>query len=109
MAEPFIYTRASGTVLNAGANRTLSVNFSPADATNYNAVNGTTVQITVNKATPVITWANPANITYGTALSDTQLNATCNVADIGSHCIVKSKEFNIGPKQTLQNNFNTTA
>jgi hypothetical protein len=35
-----------------------------------------TFTITVNKATPVITWANPADITYGTALSATQLNAT---------------------------------
>jgi hypothetical protein len=29
--------------------------------------------------TPIITWANPAAITYGTALSGTQLNATANV------------------------------
>jgi PKD repeat protein len=36
--------------------------------------------ITVVKATPVITWANPAAITYGTALSGTQLNANANVA-----------------------------
>jgi len=33
----------------------------------------------LNKATPVITWANPADIVYGTALSG-QLNATANVA-----------------------------
>ncbi|NEU06847.1 hypothetical protein GZH53_00850, partial [Flavihumibacter sp. R14] len=32
--------------------------------------------LTVNKANQVITWANPANITYGTLLSATQLNAT---------------------------------
>ena len=31
---------------------------------------------TVNKVTPVISWSNPADITYGTALSGTQLNAT---------------------------------
>ena len=30
-------------------------------------------------ATPVITWANPATIYYGTALSSTQLNASANV------------------------------
>ena len=39
----------------------------------------TTVTLTVLKATPVITWANPADITYGTALSATQLNATATV------------------------------
>src|SRR5206468_1323016 len=34
----------------------------------------------VTKADQVITWANPADIVYGTALSDTQLNATVTVA-----------------------------
>ena len=31
-------------------------------------------------ATPTITWPNPADITYGTALGSTQLDATANVA-----------------------------
>jgi hypothetical protein len=31
------------------------------------------------KVTPVITWATPAAISYGTPLSATQLNATANV------------------------------
>ena len=33
----------------------------------------------MNQATPTITWATPAAITYGTALSATQLNATSSV------------------------------
>ncbi len=33
-----------------------------------------------SKLTPVITWANPAGIAYGTELSAAQLNATANVA-----------------------------
>jgi hypothetical protein len=37
------------------------------------------VLATVGKATPTITWANPAPITYGTALSSDQLNATASV------------------------------
>ena len=32
--------------------------------------------LTVGKATPVVTWANPAGISYGTALSSTQLDAS---------------------------------
>ena len=36
--------------------------------------------ISVNRATPTITWSPPAAITYGTALSATQLNATGSVA-----------------------------
>src|SRR5204862_6504562 len=38
------------------------------------------VKINVLKATPVITWATPAPIVYGTALSSAQLNATANIA-----------------------------
>ena len=34
----------------------------------------------MNKATPAITWAAPAAIPYGTALSATQLNASSTVA-----------------------------
>ena len=36
--------------------------------------------LTVNQAVPVITWPTPAAISYGTALSATQLDATANVA-----------------------------
>ena len=67
-----------GTILNAGATQTLSVTFTPTDAANYTTAT-TTVAINVLKATPTITWANPADITYGTALGATQLNATANV------------------------------
>ena len=38
------------------------------------------VSYTVVKATPTITWPAPAAISYGTALSSAQLNATANVA-----------------------------
>jgi hypothetical protein len=40
------------------------------------SVNGT---LTVTKALPVIAWAAPAAITYGTSLSSSQLNATASV------------------------------
>lgn len=53
--------------------------FTPTDTVNYQATSGT-VSVTVAKATPVITWATPAAVTYGTALSSTQLNATSTVA-----------------------------
>jgi molybdopterin/thiamine biosynthesis adenylyltransferase len=35
--------------------------------------------LTVGQATPIITWTNPAPITYGAPLSSNQLNATANV------------------------------
>ncbi len=73
----FVYSPASGTVLSAGS-QTLNVTFTPTDTTDYNTATATAT-LTVNKATPLITWAAPAAITYGTALSATQLDATANV------------------------------
>jgi Flp pilus assembly CpaE family ATPase len=73
----FDYSPAAGTLLTAGV-QTLSVTFTPNDITDYTTVQGE-VPLTVTKATPVITWAKPAPITYGTALSATQLNATASV------------------------------
>src|SRR6185312_6645188 len=74
----FVYSPAVGTVLSAGSNQTLSVTFTPADAANYSGATVTTT-ITVLKASTTITWSAPADITYGTALGATQLNATANV------------------------------
>ena len=77
VAGTFVYTPAAGTVLTAGS-QTLSVTFTPTDSTDYTRHG--TVTLTVNKATPAITWATPAAIPYGTALSATQLNASSTVA-----------------------------
>jgi len=78
VAGTFVYTPAAATILNAGT-QTLSVSFTPTDTTHYNPASAT-VSLTVNKATPTITWATPAAITAGTALSATQLDATASVA-----------------------------
>jgi sugar lactone lactonase YvrE len=73
----FAYSPAVGTVLSAGA-QTLTVTFTPTDTTDYTTATAS-VSLTVNKATPVITWPAPAPVNYGTALSSTQLDATANV------------------------------
>ncbi len=73
----FSYASTIGTLLPVGAN-TLSVTFSPTDTTDYVSATQTTTLV-VNQATPVISWPTPAAITYGTALSATQLNATASV------------------------------
>jgi len=78
VAGTFAYSPASGTVLTAGM-QTLSVTFTPTNTTDYMTATAT-VQLTVNQATSKITWAKPAAITYGTALSATQLDATASVA-----------------------------
>ena len=75
----FTYTPAIGTVLNAGANQTLLVSFTAADSTIQPSTITATVLINVQKAAPVITWATPADIQTGTALSGLQLNATADV------------------------------
>jgi hypothetical protein len=69
----FVYTPAAGMVLPAGS-QTLSVAFTPTDGKDYTTATAS-VTINVNKAVPTIVWDNPADITYGTALSGTQLNA----------------------------------
>ncbi|NUQ27843.1 MAG: hypothetical protein HOQ35_04940, partial [Acidobacteriaceae bacterium] len=47
--------------------------------TNFNTVTSPSFSEVVSKITPTITWPTPAAITYGTALSATQLNATGSV------------------------------
>ena len=77
VAGTFAYTPSAGTVLSAGT-QTLSVTFTPTDTGDYGSATDT-VQLSVNKATPSITWANPADINFGTPLSATQLDASANV------------------------------
>lgn len=65
-------------MLTAGS-QTLTVTFTPSNTTDYGTPAPASVTLEVNQATPKITWAKPAAITFGTALSATQLNATANV------------------------------
>jgi hypothetical protein len=46
---------------------------------NLNYQGSITGVLVINKATPTITWNEPARIVYGTALGNTQLNATADV------------------------------
>ena len=62
----------------------------------------------VVKQTPVITWNNPADLIYGTALSATQLNATANVAGIFTYAPVLGTVLNAANGQTLHADFTPT-
>ncbi len=56
-----------------------------ADSLNIRVVEVTAgVPVTVSPATPTITWPTPTAITYGTALSGTQLDATASAEVNGS-------------------------
>jgi hypothetical protein len=78
VAGTFAYSPAAGTVLGAGS-QTLKTTFTPTDTTDYTTATATAM-LTVNQATPTITWATPTAILYGTALGSVQLNATSTVA-----------------------------
>jgi sugar lactone lactonase YvrE len=105
VAGGFTYSPAAGTVLTAGSH-TLSVTFAPTDSTDYTTAT-TTVTLTVNQATPIITWATPAAITYGTALSGAQLNATSTVAGTFTYSPAAGTVLNAGT-QTLTATFAPT-
>ncbi len=72
-----VYSPAIGTVPAAGSN-SISIGFNPSDAADYTTASAS-VLLTVNKATPTITWSTPAAIILGTALSGTQLDAMASV------------------------------
>jgi trimeric autotransporter adhesin len=98
LAGTFVYTPAKGTVLTAGA-QTLSVTFTPTKTADY-TIASASVTLLVTQATPKITWAKPAAITYGTALSSTQLNATANVPGLFAYTPPSGTVLNAGT-QTL--------
>lgn len=100
----FVYTPAHGTVLNAGNAQSISVVFTPNDTANYNTATAT-VAINVRKADPVITWSNPADITYGALLDNNQLNATANVPGTFAYLPASGARLNAGEKQSLSVTF----
>jgi YVTN family beta-propeller protein len=62
----------------------------------------------IGKAIPTITWSNPANITYGTALSGTQLDATASVPGNFVYTPPLGTVLNAGPNQQLNTIFTPT-
>jgi hypothetical protein len=109
VAGTFSYTLADGTtpaagaVLPSGANQVLLVRFTPADPTNFSSATASTT-INVAQATPSITWATPAGIVYGTALSGTQLNATADVPGTFTYTAAAGTVLDAG-SQTLSVTF----
>ena len=60
------------------------------------------------KTSPVVTWANPAPIISGTALSGAQLNATANVAGTFTYTPAAGTVLGVGNGQVLQVLFTPT-
>jgi hypothetical protein len=104
VAGSFAYTQAMGTVLSAGGGQVLSGTFIPADTVDYTSAVAT-VSIDVLPATPAITWANPADILYGTALGPAQLDATASVPGSFAYSPDAGTIVGAGMDQTLSVTF----
>jgi len=74
---------------------------------NFSASNTMITQV-VNKALPVITWNNPVDILYGTALSGVQLNATASVPGSFVYNPANGVVLSAGASQTLNVTFTPT-
>ncbi len=61
--------------------------------------------LTVNKAVSVITWGNPSDITYGTALSGNELNAEANVTGSFEYTPAINTVLGSGHSQSLSVTF----
>jgi hypothetical protein len=105
VAGTFAYTPALGATLSAGP-QTLMTAFTPTNTTDYTTASST-VTLTVNQATPTITWPTPTAITYGTPLSATQLDATSSVAGTFVYTPALGATLSAGA-QTLKATFTPT-
>ena len=103
-------------VVGATSNQLTLLNVLVADAGSYSVIVSNTVgttnsqsaTLTVLKAVPTLTWANPANILYGTALSGVQLNATSSVPGTFVYTPLAGTVLNAGNGQTLSVTFTPT-
>lgn len=86
VAGTFTYAPAAGSLLPAGT-YTLTVTFTPDNVAAFCSAKAS-VTLLVQKATPIINWANPADIDQGTPLDGTQLNATASWVVGGSNVSV---------------------
>ena len=101
-----LFAFTSPNTVPAAGTASHSVTFTPADTANYNTVS-MNVSVTVGKATPSLTWNNPAAITYGTALGGSQLNASASVNGTMSYSPATGTVLDAG-NQTLRVVFTPT-
>lgn len=72
---------------------------------NFNIASNTQIVTISGKTTPTITWSNPADITYPTALSAAQLNATASVPGTFTYTPAAGAILDAGSSQTLHVDF----
>ena len=94
--------------LNASATSyTISYSYSDTSDSNFQSASASS-KLKVNQLTPDITWADPGDITYGTLLSGTQLDATYTVAGSGTFTPGTGTKLGVGNNVALTFNFTPT-
>ena len=66
-----------------------------------NYVGSTTGTLTIDKATPLVTWVQPPAITYGAALGDAQLNASASTSGSFAYTPAAGTVLSSGADQAL--------
>jgi hypothetical protein len=110
--SPVVGSATSGTVSNGAASvsyvlpagtaaRDYTITAEYSGSSNFSGNSGTGT-LTVAKADQVISWSNPAAITFGTALSGTQLNATALDGAVLSYSPAAGTVLDAGNGQTLR-------
>ncbi|HEX8169022.1 MAG TPA: MBG domain-containing protein [Thermoanaerobaculia bacterium] len=98
----FSYDGSAAVPANAGTYAVVAT-FTSSDPNFANATGDGS--LTIDKATPVITWSDPADIVYGTPLGATQLNAGANVAGTFTYAPPAGTVLDAGNDQPLTANF----
>ena len=111
-AVTLTYTPGGSAPVNAGD---YTVVASIAETANHLAGTSAPADVKVNKATPVINWANPSAIVYGTPLGAAQLNATATLGAGGpvvggayTYSPAAGTVLSVGNGQTLHVDFAPT-
>ncbi len=107
IAGTFVYLPDAGTILGVGQGQTLSLTFTPTDTTDYTTATATAT-INVDQAMPSITWANPADIAFGTLLGPTQLDASASVDGSYTYSPPQGTLLESGQGQVLSVSFTPT-
>ncbi len=93
-------TILSNTISITGSG-TVTVRASQSGDNNYAAATDADQSFTVNKVVSTVTWAAPADITYGAALTTNELSATASVAGTFNYLPALGTVLNAGTNQEL--------
>lgn len=95
----------SGTLVRITGAGNCAITASQTGDANYNAAPDVQQTFNIAKAAPVIVWNNPADITYGTVLDETQLNAAASTAGSFIYTPPNGAVLNAGNGQNLHVDF----